>query len=107
MNESPLPYRVSYSERVLQQLKVLGHEAARRGDGTQFAKALKEFHRLLSLYPQFGEPYLDLNAEPGQLYKGFIRPLAMRYAVYEDRRLVMVVSPPVLLPMLSEKPGTE
>jgi len=31
----------------------------------------------------------------------------MRYGIHEDRRLVMVVSPPVLLPMLSQEPGTE
>ena len=99
MTESPIPYRVTYSERVRQRLKALGHEATQRGDGPQFVAALKEFHRLLGLYPQFGEPYLDLNVESGQIYKGFIRPLAMRYAVYEDRRLVMVVAIPVLLPM--------
>jgi hypothetical protein len=107
VNESPVPYQVSYSERVLQQLKALGYEAAERGDGTQFVEALKEFHRLLTLYPQFGEPYLDLSAESGRIYKGFVRPLAMRYAVYEDRRLVMVVAPPVLLPKLNEEMETE
>jgi len=88
-------------------LKALGAEAIRRGDGEQFAAALKEFHRRLCIYPQFGEPFLDLVAEPGQIYNAIIRPLAMRYGVHEGRRLVMVGALPVLLPMASEEPGSE
>jgi hypothetical protein len=92
---------------VRQQLKALAAEAIRRGDGEQFAAALKEFHRRLRIYPQFGDPIFDLTGERGQVCNGIIRPLAMRYGIYEDRRLVMVVSPPVLLPMLSQEPGAE
>jgi hypothetical protein len=36
--------------------------------------------------------------EPGQVWIGIVRPLAMRYAVLDDRRLVMVGALPVLLP---------
>jgi len=102
VSDPVIPYRVSYSERVRQWLRKLAGEAKQRGDGVQFADALKEFHRMLGLYPQFGEPFIDLTAEPGQIYMGIIRPLAMRYVVDEQRRLVMVGDLPVLLPMPSQ-----
>ncbi len=60
--------------------------------------ALKEFHRRLGIYPQFGDPLIDLTQEPGQVRIGIVRPLTMRYVVLEDRRLVVVGALPVLLP---------
>jgi hypothetical protein len=54
---------------------------------------------LLRLYPQFGDPQIDLTGESGIIYNGIIPPLCMRYGVYESRRLVLVVAPPVLMPM--------
>ncbi len=73
--------------------------APARGDGPAFTVALKEFDRLLRLYPQFGDPLIDLTGESGVIYNGIIRPLSMRYGVYEERRLILVVAMPVLLPM--------
>ncbi len=104
MTEPVIPYRVSYSDYVLQRLRALGNEATQRGDGPQFAAALKEFDRRLRIFPQFGEPCMDLTAVSGQIYKGFVRPLAMKYAVHEDRRLVLVGELPVLLPMERPQP---
>jgi hypothetical protein len=92
------PYRVAYSEQVRQRLLALADVARERGDGEAFLAAVKEFHRLLSLYPQFGEPLVDLTQEPGQVWIGIIRPLAMRYGVFDARRVVMVAALPVLLP---------
>ena len=92
----------------MQQFRQLAAEASARGDGPAFAVALKEFDRLLRLYPQFGDPQIDLTAEPGVIYLGIIPPLSMRYGVYEDRRLVLVVAPPVLMPMARpEAPANE
>jgi hypothetical protein len=85
---------------------VLASMAKQRGDGDQFADALIEFNRRLHLYPQFGDPHIDLKNEPGQIYHGIIRPLSMRYTVYEDRRLVLVGDLPFLLPKLSQEPGS-
>jgi hypothetical protein len=107
VNEPVAPYRVSYSERVRQRLRALAAEATQRGDGTQFAAALTEFHRRLCIYPQFGDPILDLTSERGQIYNGIIRPLAMRYGVHEDHRLVLVVALPRLLPMRTEEATSE
>ncbi len=94
----PVPYRVVYSERVRQRLLALADAARERGDGEAFLAAVKEFHRRLGLYPQFGEPMKDLAREPGQVWLGIVRPLAMRYGVFDERRVVTVTELPVLLP---------
>jgi hypothetical protein len=87
-----------YSEHVRQRLLALADMARERGDGEAFVAALKEFHRRLCLYPQFGEPLSDLTQESGQVWIGIVRPLSMRYGVLDERRLVMVAALPVLLP---------
>ena len=102
----PVPYRVVYSERVLQRLLALADLARERGDGEAYLAALKEFHRRLCLYPQFGEPLIELTQESGQVWLSFVRPLAMRYGVFDERRVVMVTEIPVLLPK-SKSPENE
>lgn len=98
-SESPAPYRVDYSGAVLQHLRLLARRAAARGDGPAFTAALKEFDRLLRLYPQFGDQQIDLVVGGGQIRLGIIRPLSMRFGVNEEKRVVFCTSPPVLLPM--------
>ena len=94
----PEPYRVVYSERVRHRLLRLAEVPRQRGDGEAFLAALKEFDRRLRVYPQFGEPLFDLTREPGQVWLGIVRPLAMRYGVFDERRVVMIAAVPVLLP---------
>lgn len=72
--------------------------ARARGDGEALVAALREFDRRLRVYPQFGDPLSDLLAEAGQVRLGSVPPLAMRYGVLEERRLVLVAAPAVLLP---------
>jgi hypothetical protein len=98
-SEPPVRYTVEYSDLVLRQFRLLGAEAYTRGDGPVFAAALREFHRRLELFPQFGDPIIDLIVEEGQIRLGIIRPLSMRYGVYEESRLVICGALPVLLPM--------
>ncbi len=98
MSETPAtPYKVVYSERVRAALREFLVRATKGGQRDSFLAALKELDRLLHLYPQFGEPLLDLKKEVGQVYCGTVPPLVVRYAVFEDRRLVFVGSPPQLL----------
>lgn len=97
--DAPVPYAVEYSGRVLRRLREMAGEAHARGDGPAFAEALKEFDRLLRLYPQFGDPLIDLTTVPGVIRIGTVPPLVMRYGLYEERRLVLVVALPELLPM--------
>jgi hypothetical protein len=98
-SDPPVPYTVEYSGFVLQHLRLLAQEASVRGDGPAFAAALREFHRRLELFPQFGDPLMDLSVEEGPIRLGIIRPLSMRYGVYEARRLVLCAALPILLPM--------
>jgi hypothetical protein len=97
--DPPAHYQVVYSAFVENRLEELSDEAVARGDGAAFAAALAEFRRRLALYPQFGDPQIDLTAVTGLIYQGIIRPLSMRYGVLEERRLVFAGSPPVLLPL--------
>jgi hypothetical protein len=96
--EEPTPYRVTYSGRVRQRLLELADAARARGDGEAFLAALREFDRRLRVYPQFGDPLSDLQAEVGQVRLGVVPPLAMRYGVLEERRMVLVAALPVLMP---------
>jgi hypothetical protein len=91
------PYQVSISGWVYARLLELSDAAQERGDGAAFLAALREFQRRLRVYPQFGDPLADLKGERGQIRLGIIPPLAMRYGVLEDRRLVFVAARPVLL----------
>ena len=63
--------------------------------------ALREFYRRLQIYPQFGDPLIDLQQQAGQIRIGIVPPLAMRYGVLEERRQVFVTALPVLLPKSS------
>lgn len=94
----PVPYRVEYSQSVRQRLLALADIARQRGDGEEFLATLKEFDRRLRIYPQFGEPLVDLKKEPGQVRIGIVRPLAMRYGIFDERHLVIVAAILVLLP---------
>lgn len=97
--EPPTAYQVVYSQAVEQRLREMSEVAIARGDGPAFAAALKAFRDRLPNYPQFGDPLYDLAAENGQIYTGVIPTIAMRYGVFEDRRLVFCGSPPILMPM--------
>ena len=101
--DPPTPYHVSYSGRVRQRLLELASAARARGDGEAFLAALREFDRRLRVYPQFGDPLVDLLAEAGQVRLGVMPPLAMRYGVLEERRVVLVAALPVLLPRQAAK----
>ena len=44
------------------------------------------------------KPLSELTQEVGQVWIGTVRPLAMRYGVFDDRRVVIAAAIPVLLP---------
>lgn len=97
-SSGPRPYQVVYSDRVREELRGLADRAIAAGLGRPFLVALREFDRLLHRDPQFGEPLRDLELEPARLWIGGVSPLVLRYSVDDDRRVVMVVSSPMLLP---------
>jgi hypothetical protein len=100
--EPAAPYRVVYSDAVKRRLRELADEAFVRGDGPAFKAGLEEFKLRLRVYPQFGDPLIDLEIGGGQIRIGVIRPLSIRYGVHEDRRIVFCTAPPLLLPMATE-----
>jgi hypothetical protein len=81
------------------RLDELSDEAVARGDGPAFAAAYAEFQRRLAIYPQFGDPQIDLKAQTGIIDQAIIRPLVLRYGVLENQRIVLCTAPPALLPM--------
>jgi|GEM_PF-2133059 len=98
MNEPPEPYAVSYSKWVIEVV----HALVKRAKGSRIEAALREailgFDRRLRIYPQFGDPLRDLSERRAQLWIGTITPLVMHYILDEERRRVIVVRPPMLLP---------
>jgi len=82
---------------VLRRLVELATVAKTRGIGEEYLTALREFDRRLHIYPQFGDPLNDLRDGAGQVRLGVVTPLAMRYVVREDKKLVIVAALPVLL----------
>jgi len=89
-------YEVSYSGRVIDEIRSL----IRRNpaQAATLLAALREFDRRARIYPQFGQPLRDLVIEPARLWIGVIPPLVFHYVLEEERRLVMVVLPPIPLP---------
>jgi hypothetical protein len=72
---SPLPYRVSYSEHVRNQLLDLISRARDAGLGQQALAAVKEIDKRLRIYPQFGQPLRDLKLKPSQLWIATVPPV--------------------------------
>lgn len=105
--DAPVPYQIVVSAVVRQRIKELHAQATARGDGAAFLAAVKKFMATLAIYPQFGDPIIDLVQGEGQIRVGIIRPLSMRYGVHEDRRIVYCGILPVLLPMDRPEPPAE
>ena len=91
-------YDVPYSGRVHDALKAIVFRAKQAGFGLLALNAVRELDRILKIYPQFGQPLRDLSIAPAQLWIGVVSPLVIRYIINEDRRQVLVVSPPQVLP---------
>ncbi len=94
--EAPLPYRVVYAEVARTVLREFGNTARAAGQSGEAVAALNQLDHRLHLFPQFGEPLMDLKQETGQIFIGIVAPLLVRYAVYEERRLVVVATARVL-----------
>jgi hypothetical protein len=61
-------------------------------------EAIKEIDHRLHVFPQFGDPLMDLTHECGQVWIGTVKDLVVRYAIYEEIRLVVVAVPFQTLP---------
>lgn len=97
-SNSSIRYRISYSEFVRSELEKLIARAKERGLESQVRAAAREMDRRLHVFPQFGDPLADLSLAPGELRIGTIPPLVLRYAIYDDKRVVIVTRPFATLP---------
>ena len=101
MSESsppPTVYQVICSEDVRRDLLSFAGKAQERGLRDQYLASLKEIDSRLRIYPQFGEPLKDLQLKPSRLWIGSLWPIVVRYTVDDERRMVFVVAPFLLLP---------
>ncbi len=74
MAETPIPYRVSYSGLILAEVRRL-IAAAETGERAELIlAAFKELDRVLRIYPQFGEPEINLPHEDGVRYRAIMPP---------------------------------
>jgi hypothetical protein len=97
--DPPVPYRLVMSDAVRHRLAELSAEATARGDGPVFKAALQRLLSVLAVYPQFGDPQIDMVVGGGHIRQAIIRPLSMRYGVNEEERLVFCAASPELMPM--------
>lgn len=95
---SPAPYRVIPSPHVATELRALLKRARSGGFHREVLEALKRINYLLTIYPQFGEPLMDLQATGETLYLGAIPPLCFKYVIDESLRTVFIGTPFQALP---------
>jgi hypothetical protein len=96
--EGPIPYNVSYSQKVRTGLKALLDRAVARGMGRECLDALKALDRILRIYPQYGEPFRDLVTEGETVWVMTIPPFVVHYIIDEPNRAVIVMVEFKLLP---------
>jgi hypothetical protein len=94
----PIPYQVIYSASARSALIDIAVRANQVGRGAEYAAVVAEMEQWLRIYPQFGEPIIDLKTDVGQILIAAFAPLMIRYAISETRRHVYVAAPPRLLP---------
>jgi hypothetical protein len=95
---SPVLYRVAYSEHVRDRLRAMLERAVALGIGRRTFDAAREIDHLLRIYPQFGEPLLDLETEGETVWHGTVDLLHVRYVIDEPNRTVFIVAPITPLP---------
>ncbi len=86
-------FRVVYSQRVQNQIKVLAQRARQAGIGQEFLVALKAIDAALRQSPAtFGDPSHHLTAAKLTVYSRVRRPLLVTYSVHRDKPIVFLRS---------------
>jgi hypothetical protein len=73
-------------------IKALYRRARAVGFGPQVLSALKELDRILTIYPQYGEPLRDLKTVGETVYVATFPPLYVEYIIDEPRRSVFIIA---------------
>lgn len=92
--EVDLRFRVTYSGRFRAQVQQLLERASEVGRFAEIAAVLRGIHTRLEWIPlDFGEPLVDHVELKLREYVGTLAPIAVTYAVDEERRIVYVSVP--------------
>jgi hypothetical protein len=84
-------FEVRCSQQVLHTLKQIQTDEANKGQGKPFLEVLRALHDRLRRDPQgFGEPLYRLPALRLTIYLALVAPLAVHYAVHDERPLVFI-----------------
>ncbi len=89
----PVPYNVSYSKWVLDELRQTLRRAQAGGWGALAGSAVESIDSRLRTYPQFGEPKKDLATSGNVLWTLTIHPFFVEYILNEEQRMVFVITP--------------
>lgn len=85
------PYRLVFSQAVRRRMQELYLSAKRQGRATESAAAVRICLAHLRGTPlEFGEPTHHLRALELEMRNGVVSPLAVRYGVHRQRRLVFI-----------------
>jgi hypothetical protein len=89
-NDSP-SYQVSVSANVAEAVKQLAKAAASTGRRVAFLASFQKIHQRLQNHPsKFGEIRFRLHALKMGYYIGAIAPVAVQFAVHEEKPIVFV-----------------
>src|SRR5262245_32565141 len=91
--DPPVLYRLVISDLVIAELRALLARAKQCGLADEVKTALTTLQERLQVYPQFGQPLIDLQHEQAQTMVAVVPPLYVRYAIYETRREVWLLIP--------------
>ena len=89
----PMPYKVDQGSDVNEQIQEIIAAARQAGKLGQVKEILKRAMDLLRIDPEgWGDPEYRAKTVAAIRYRGIIRPILFRYAVYEQTRSVVLLT---------------
>jgi hypothetical protein len=90
--DQPKPYQLDHGPAVAEQIQSIEGTAKQSGGLTQFADIMEKAIHMLRTDPKgWGDPEYRAKTVNGVMYHATIRPIAFRYAVYEEVRGVVLL----------------
>ena len=89
----PKPYGINHGLGVIEQIQAIKAAARLTGNLAQFKNILKKATHQLQTDPHsWGDPEFRAKTIDAVMCRGIIRPIAFRYAIYEQARGVVLLS---------------
>jgi hypothetical protein len=90
-NGQPIVYKVDYAAKIGERIKALHLQAANKGQGHKFIRALRAILTRLRENPrELGEPLYRLPLLKLVIYQAVIAPVVVDYGVHEEKPLVFI-----------------